>query len=155
MVTTLKLSCLLHHGTDPGDHRELYKRYKNLFFLLKGKRWLLKPHAIRSVTTISVPDHQTHGAEGDGRRGNASHSPISNIFSTHSGVVLALGFGAPRAVVTVELSSDYVNPNRTATVHHAGPASSAAAPKSVADGAGVEYVVALGDDGEAMLQIPY
>ena len=98
----------------------------------------------------------SHQAEGDDRGGNAAlDGPISNLFTTHGGVVLALGFGAPRAVVTVELSSEYINPTRAAILHHAGATSSSVAPKNVSDGSWIEYVVALGDDGEAMLQIPY
>ena len=96
-----------------------------------------------------MPRHRSRGEEAP------PHGPISNLFTTHSGVVLALGFGAPRVAVTVELSSEYVNPTRTAIVHHAGATSSTVAPKNVSDGFGVEYAVALGDDGEAMLQIPY
>lgn len=137
----------------PGDHKELYKHYKNLFFLLKGKRWLLKPHAIRSVAAAAAASD----ASVDEEPAHAAALPISNIFSTHSGVVLALGFGTPKAAVVVELSSEVVNASSAAAaaaiVHHAGGVTSSVTAKVVSNGAGIEYSVTLGGDGEAMLQI--
>ena len=68
-------------------------------------------------------------------------------------MVLALGFGTPKAAVVVELSSEVVNASSAAIVHHAGGVTSSVTAKVVSNGAGIEYAVTLGEDGEAMLQI--
>ena len=139
---TLKAS---HHcrGADhsaypyPTDQRALFKRYKPLFFLLKGKRWFLRPHPLTQLTV-------------------ANGSAIHNVFDTPRGVVTSLGFGPPGAAARFRLSSEVPGCVEHGLVYHAVLGSAPAAPTSVArqvDGAAVVELT-LGPDGEAMLAIP-
>jgi hypothetical protein len=122
----------------PGDHKELYSKYKNLFLLLKGKRWLLRPHALRLVS----------GAEA-----TTLQPPIANIFQTHVGVVVTLGYGEPGSTVKVELSTE-VATTSSAIVHHAGGKMRHIEAHGVAASAeAMLYSVELGSDGEAILQL--
>ena len=126
----------------PGDHKELYSKYKNLFLLLKGKRWLLRPHALRLVSA---------GAEAT----TLQPPPIANIFQTHAGVVVTLGYGEPGSTVKVELSTEVATTTSSAIVHHAGgQMRHIDAHHGVAASAeAVLYSVQLGSDGEAILQL--
>ena len=84
---TLKAS---HHcrGADhsaypyPTDQRALFKRYKPLFFLLKGKRWFLRPHPLTDLTV-------------------ANGSAIHNVFDTPHGAVICAGLWAAERGGTV------------------------------------------------------
>ena len=116
-------------------------KYKNLDALLKGKRWLLRPHALRSVTSSSSSKTTT------------AADPIANIFLADAGVVVAIGFGGAADTVHVTLSSEVVG-QCTATVHHAGGGAASVAGVVASDGESVVYTVQLGEDGESMLQIP-
>jgi hypothetical protein len=122
----------------PGDHHELYRRYKPLFMLLKGKRWLLRPHALTGV----------------------SPGVLSNLFRTHLGVIVALGMGLPNATVTFTLSFEVLHLAGPcpALVHHAlatGEASPVGPPPPEAQPDGsATFTVGLGADGEAVVQIP-
>ena len=63
----------------PDDGREVFRRYRDLFALLRGKRWLLHANALR------YPPGAVQ----------------ANIFATPSRVVVPVVFGAPGAVVEV------------------------------------------------------
>jgi hypothetical protein len=129
----------------PTDQRSLFRRYKPLFFLLKGKQWLLRPHALTNVIAGS-------GLEGD----QEGSSLLSNIFQTHAGVVVSLGFGVAGAPVRFTLSAEVGGCVASASVFHAVLGSKPAAVSSVAHDAdgSARVAVTLGGDGEAMVMIP-
>ena len=111
------------------------------------------PHALRSVEVVA------EGSDSGNKRGRHTGSgfaeskltspPLANIFQSHVGVVVALGFGAPGSTVHVELSSEVSHP--AAVVHHAGGENRRII--GAASAGSIVYVVELGVDGEAMLQL--
>lgn len=120
----------------PDDHRDVYARYLPLFRTLKGKRWFLAAHALAPVQPPSA------GA-------------IANIFETDVGMVVVVGFGVPRAQVMLHVSGFSVK--CPAIVLHAAADKSAriSTPTHTALTRGrTQYTITLGEDGEAVLEIP-
>ena len=119
----------------PGDQHQLYQRYKPLFMLLKGKRWLLRPHSITAV----------------------SSGVLTNIFQSHSGVIVVLGMAVPKTSATFTLSAEVVKLAGSCrpVVHHAlgGKVNMTVVHALNANGSMVVQLW-LGADGEAIMQIP-